>query len=47
MIFVIGETLQIITGGLLEASPHSVRKNLKVDRLNLSRTSFSLHILPK
>ena len=43
----IGETMQIITGGLLEASPHSVGKTLKVDKEYLNRTSFSLHIQPK
>ena len=46
LVFSIGEVMQIISGGILEASPISVRRCKSYKQQGLTRNSFALRFKP-
>ncbi|KAL4506983.1 hypothetical protein ABPG72_001404 [Tetrahymena utriculariae] len=46
IIFQIGESMQILSGGVLEATPYCVSRSKKSQDLGLNRATFQLYLVP-
>lgn len=45
--FQIGETAQIVSGGIVEATPHCVVRGEKAAKENINRNTFALFMAPR